>query len=135
MNACADALEFSFLGLDCDLGLERGALGWAVILAASFVDTLRRSVNSRVGIIEYDDIFIELNATGFRRSPGPSEAFCCLECISKYPSVKSVECPSHMCLCPFDTYTRERKTPIRWGMLMQTSSLERHPLDNGYFVL
>ena len=66
MNACADALEFSFLGLDCDLGLERGALGWAVILAASFVDTLRRSVNSRVGIIEYDDIFIELNATGFR---------------------------------------------------------------------
>ena len=75
MNACADALEFSFLGLDCDLGLERGALGWAVILAASFVDTLRRSVNSRVGIIEYDDIFIELNATGFRRSPGPSEAF------------------------------------------------------------
>lgn len=107
MNACADALEFSFLGLVCDLGLERGALGWVVILAASFVDTLRRSVNSRVGIIEYDDIFIELNATGFRRSPGPSEHFCWLECLSKYPSVKSVECPYHMCLCPFDTYTRQ----------------------------
>ena len=74
MNACADALEFSFLGLDCDLGLERGAFGWGVI-PASFVDTVRWSVNSRLGIIEYDDIFIELNATGFRRSPGPSEAF------------------------------------------------------------